>query len=95
MGNARRFLKGPGVNDREDARPEGAVLSGTGGYMRVWQILSDETVEERVVPTHDQARPRPLRKRPDVVFRAGDRDDVNTGIAHDDLDYRLRHLQAR
>ena len=42
VGTARQFLKDLGVQEWQEARPEGAALSGP-GYKRVWEILSGET----------------------------------------------------
>ena len=41
VGEARRYLRGLGVNEWEGVRPEGAALSGT-GYRRVQEVLSSE-----------------------------------------------------
>ena len=41
VGEARRFLQGPGADEWNGVRPKGPALSGS-SYKRVWEVLSGE-----------------------------------------------------
>ena len=42
VGEARRFLRGLCADEWDGVRTNGAVLSGIGGYKRLWEVLSAE-----------------------------------------------------